>query len=85
MNNNIFTTEDINLAAFLISKQVKLIEVEALSSRHSRFLLEQPPQRLLNDWLTGAANSNADRVINCYRHLVRDAKTAQEKLRGGGQ
>jgi hypothetical protein len=79
-NNNQFSTQDINLAAYLHANGVILLSIEPLDSFHSSFIFEQPPQELLDYWLSGATIEK--QVINSYRHLVKDSRNAQREMGG---
>ena len=81
-NNKEFQTQDINLAAYLSFNNVTLIRIEAIDPRKSIFVFEQPPQSLLDKWLTGDTPAG---IIDAYRHLLRQAKQSQDELVGGGR
>lgn len=76
-NNDNFRTMDINLAAYLHSSGVELLDIQPQSERKSRFLFEQPPQELLDLWLSGEAPAKG--IIDSYRHLIKDAVIGQRK------
>lgn len=83
MDNNNYATEDINQASYLLSKNVKLLKIEPISLYKSKFHFETPPNEILQLWLAGTANTNAMALMNCYRQLAREARLAQQRLRGG--
>jgi len=72
--DNTFATQDINLAAFLHSKRVKLIGIKPIDKYHSEFVFEQPSQELLNAWLQG--NTPEKAAVESYRHLLKDSRDA---------
>lgn len=74
-----FVTQDITFAAYLRNRGVRLHKIEAISLFRSRFTFDAPSEHLVNEWLTG--NTNERIIIDTYRHLVRDARAEQDKLR----
>jgi hypothetical protein len=80
LNNNLFSTEDINLASFLVAKNIILVEIRPLDKFHCSFVFEKPPKDLLDYWLTGGAFER--KLISTYRHLVRDAREIQGRFGG---
>ena len=82
-DNNKFETEDINLASYLHSNQVQLLEIIPLSEFASKFIFERPDTVLLNNWLSGRLPEKL--AIDSYRHLLRDAKEKQRARFGGAR
>ena len=78
MLNNRFTTEDINLAAFLHAKNIILLDIQPVDKFHCSFVFEQPPKALLDYWLSKAAFER--KIISSYRHLIRDARVVQDRI-----
>jgi len=76
-DNNNFHTMDINLAAYLHSSGVELVDIQPLSVYKSRFHFEQPPQELIDLWVSGEAPAKG--IIDSYRHLLKDAVMGQRK------
>ena len=75
-HNGQFHTTDIKLSAYLMSCDVKLLDIRVTDglARHSTYYLEQPPDELLTAWLGGNPQANAKRVIDNYRHLLADSR-----------
>jgi len=77
-----FNTRDVNLATFLLYKGMPPPEIVALDAYHSAFIFDEPPPELLREWLEGTSYVKV--VIDTYRHLLKDAFTAQKQLGQGG-
>ena len=78
---NGFNTLDIALAVHLQVNGVVLLDIQPQGQHKSRFCFEKPSQELLNEWLAGETVTK--RVIDTYRHLLGDAKRAEERFNGG--
>lgn len=80
--NNHFSTRDIKLASYLMARDVPLSDIQPLDDgNHCRFFFQHPPQHLLDAWLAGDAKAPAGRVVDAYRHLLREGRAAQEGKR----
>lgn len=84
-NNSNFETLDIGLAAFLRVNEIELVEIIPLTNYQSKFVFRRPPQDLLDRWLSGEAVASVKQTINTYRHLIRESKTRQQAMLGGGR
>ena len=90
-NGKEFRTQDINLASYLHAKGIFLRDIKPLDLFSSEFIFDKPPKELLDYWLSGSVAER--RVINSYRHLIKDARNAQfamraatlNALKGGGR
>lgn len=68
-----FETSDINLASFLSANGITYVIIP-VTPRQAKFVFNEVPQSLLQAWLSGEPQANATKVINAYRHLVRDSR-----------
>jgi len=76
-----FNTDDIVLATYLVLRSVPLVEIAPINEKFSRFIFQDPPPSVLREFLSG--NTYERKIVDAYRHLVRDAYLAQQKLEGG--
>lgn len=81
--NGVYETNDIEQATFLMARGVNRIKVKPIEgSYHCCFILENPPQELLEEWLRGTATAEAKRLITNYRHNLNDARNAIRRREG---
>lgn len=78
----VFETSDIKVASYLMSVGIKKLNVIAKGNFNSIFVFEQPPQELLNAWVTGQALADPKKVIDSYRHLLRDSRELERAGNG---
>lgn len=81
MSNDSFSTRDTILAAYLLAKEITLLEIRPIDKFHSLFIFEQPPEELVDYYVHDGGFER--QLIHSYRHLTRDAKRAQRELVGG--
>lgn len=72
-NDNSFQTEDIKLAAYLMSRDVRLLHIHPVNHRRCTYVFEKPDLGLLDAWLRGNAQADVRQVIDNYRHLLRQS------------
>lgn len=83
--NEQFVTTDVKLGAYLLCSDVELLDIQPLpDGQRSRFVFQHPPQHLLDAWLAGNPQAHATRIIDCYRHLIRDSRHVREGGRPTG-
>lgn len=80
-----FKTQDINLAVYLKTKNIRLLNTNSLGPYRAEFIFEPVSQELLNQWLTTEATAPLRLAINEYRHLIREARQAETGVCGGRQ
>lgn len=80
-----FRTQDIHLAVFLKTKDVKLVVINSLGSFRAEFVFEPVCDELLNEWLTTEALAPVRTTISEFRHLRKTAREVEAGLCGGKQ
>lgn len=82
-SNGSFKTQDIQLAVFLKTRNIKLLHTMPIAPFRSEFSFEPVSQELLNEWLTSEASAPVRTTINEYRHLIRTARQGEMGVRDG--
>lgn len=77
---NEFQTQDINLATYLKVNNIQLLRIEPIDTKHVYFVFEEPAPQIINDWISRNPSGSVRSTINCYRHLLRDAREVQREL-----
>ena len=60
MNNDTFSTSDLNLATFLYAKGILLCDIQDMPNEYRRkvFVFSKPPDKLLSEFQSGNAEIN---------------------------
>ena len=67
-----FRTTDTPLAAYLYTKDIKLLDIEIQDNGRGAFLFEQPPSSMVDEYRTGKPTLISALLFHkSYRYLVR--------------
>jgi hypothetical protein len=83
-NNGTFRTTDTPLAAYLYTKDIRLLDIDVLDNGRGAFLFEKPPAGMVDLFWTGKAEVSALLFHKSYRYLIKQVETARNNGNNGG-